>query len=340
MPSRRQFLHWGAWSAAAGTAVLAGCANPGSAESAPGPGSASPAGSFPATVKHAYGTTTVPAVPRRVVSVGVTEQDPLLALGVIPVAVTEWYGNQPSATWPWALPRFGTSKPTVLSTADGFQFERIAGLAPDLIIGTNSGMTKQDYAKLSAIAPTVAHAGGYASEYFEPWWLQTQLIGDALGQREQAAALIAGLRRRFADTAAANPQFKGKKAIFLQGAFYEGAAIASPAGLATDFLTDLGFVIPTEINPFIKDGAQAYVPLEKLSVLDAADVLIWATDDPDGTVDRNKNALCQRLAAVREKRSVDTGAELAAATYFTSVLSLGLVLDQLVPKLTAVFPES
>ena len=53
-------------------------------------------------VAHQYGETTVPAPPERVVSVGVTEQDILLELGVVPVAVTEWYGEQPSATWPWA----------------------------------------------------------------------------------------------------------------------------------------------------------------------------------------------------------------------------------------------
>lgn len=66
----------------------------------------------------------------------------------------------------------------------------------------------------------------------------------------------------------------------MQGAFYEsGAAIASQAGLATDFLTET-------------------------------------------------------LYAVRERRSIDTGPVLAAAIYFMSVLSLPLVLEQLVPKLS------
>ena len=221
-----------------------------------------------------------PANPARVVSVGVTEQDPLLALGVIPVGVTEWYGDQPSATWPWARDELGAAEPTVLSTEDGLQFEKIAGLKPDLIIGTNAGIEKADYAKLSAIAPTVAHAGGYPSAYFEPWSVQTQLIGDAVGKSAEATALITSVQNRFSEAKQAHPEFAGKKAIFLQGAFYEGAGIASPAGLATDFLTDLGFVVPTEIEPYIKEGAQAYIPLERLDVLDVADVLIWGTDEP------------------------------------------------------------
>ena len=56
----------------------------------------------PVVVEHRYGETTVPAEPQRVVSVGLTEQDTLLQLGVVPLAVTEWYGDQPFATWPWA----------------------------------------------------------------------------------------------------------------------------------------------------------------------------------------------------------------------------------------------
>ena len=38
----------------------------------------------------------------------------------------------------------GAAKPTVLSNKDGFQFERIAALRPDLIIGTNAGIKRAD----------------------------------------------------------------------------------------------------------------------------------------------------------------------------------------------------
>ena len=31
---------------------------------------------------------------------GLTEQDIVLALGQVPIATTEWYGDQPSAVWP------------------------------------------------------------------------------------------------------------------------------------------------------------------------------------------------------------------------------------------------
>src|SRR5689334_18891521 len=93
-----------------------------SSEGGPEP-AAVPGAAFPVTVPHKYGETTVTEEPQRVVSVGVTEQDVLLQLGVVPVAVTEWYGEQPFATWPWARELLGDAEPEVLSTSDGFELE-------------------------------------------------------------------------------------------------------------------------------------------------------------------------------------------------------------------------
>ena len=99
--------------------------------------------SFPVTVPHKFGESVVAEEPERVVVVGLTEQDTLLQLGVVPVAVTEWYGEKPFATWPWAEELLGDAEPEVLSTSDGFEMERIAALEPDLIIGTNAGLTAE-----------------------------------------------------------------------------------------------------------------------------------------------------------------------------------------------------
>ena len=97
-------------------------------------GSSAPAGpaetGFPATVEHEFGTTTVESEPERIVVVGLTEQDTVLALGHKPIATTEWYGKQPHAVWPWARDALGDAKPTVLTNSDGFDLEKIAGLAP------------------------------------------------------------------------------------------------------------------------------------------------------------------------------------------------------------------
>ncbi len=302
---------------------------------ASGTGTAAPASDEAVIrVEHEFGVTEIDGVPERVVSVGLTEQDALLALGIVPVAVTEWYGGFEHATWPWAADELGTADPEVLTAVDSFEYERIASLSPDLIIGTNAGITEESYELLSAIAPTVAHPAG-APSYFGPWDEQTLLIGQAVGKPDEARRIVDGIEERFADAAASHPEFAGVPAVFLQNAFYDGNAIAYQDGLSTAFLTDLGFVIPEELDEFVDDtAAQAFIPLEQLSVLDAAGVLIWATEDDGDRAALEEEPVYLALQPVREGRQVFTGGLLSGAIYFTSVLSLPYVLDTLVPALT------
>jgi iron complex transport system substrate-binding protein len=293
-------------------------------------------GSFPVTVEHAFGETTIEEAPERIVSVGYTEQDTLLALGITPVAVTDWYGDQPFATWPWAQDELGDAEPEVLSLADGFQYERIAALEPDLIVGVNAGIDEGVYDQLSAIAPTIAHPEG-AEAYFSRWDDQARLIGEAVGKADEVEALIEDVESQFAEAAAAHPEFDGTSIVFLQNAFYDGEAIAYPDGLSTAFLTDLGFTIPSELAPFDSDaeGAQAFIPLEQLPVLDVADVLLWATEKPEDRTNLEKEAVYTNLEEVRDGRLVFTDGVTAGAIYFTSLLSLPFVLEHLVPALAS-----
>lgn len=285
-------------------------------------------GVFPVTVEHAFGSTTVESEPTRVVSVGYTEQDTLLALGVVPVGVTEWYGEQPYATWPWAQDELGDAEPTVLSADDGIQFEAVAALEPDLIVATNAGLDQDDYDTLSAIAPVVAQS---EEAYFEPWDVQTLTIGTALGKADEAQELVDGIKDRFA-AAAEHPEFAGTPAVFLQNAVYEGDLIAYQEGLSTAFLTDLGFTIPGVLDQFATEG-QAYVPLEQASVLDEGDVLIWGTEAPADRTALESLGVYRSLAAVQGGHLVFTDGTLAGAIYFTSPLSLPYLLDELVPAL-------
>ena len=161
----------------------------------------------------------------------------------------------------------------MLSTADGLEYEKVAALDPDLIIGTNAGLTQESTTRLSGMAPTIAQSGDF-SDYFEPWDVQALDIGRALGKEDDVVELVDGILAEFADAARA-PGVGRHHGVFLQNAFYDGGAIAYKDGLRTDFLTDLGFVIPAEIDEFSQAEGQAYIPIEKLDVLNNADVLIW-----------------------------------------------------------------
>ncbi|MFC8181801.1 iron-siderophore ABC transporter substrate-binding protein [Rhodococcus sp. NPDC057297] len=331
MAESTRLLRWAAAAAAAALLLSACSSSSGDTTSTPTSGAES-SGAFPVTVDHAFGETTVESEPQRVVSVGYTEQDTLLALGVTPVGITEWYGEQPYATWPWAQDALGDAQPEVLDNSDGFQYERIAALDPDLIIGTNAGLDQETYSKLSEIAPTIAQSGEYTG-FFEPWDVQARSIGTAVGKKDDVDNLISGVDEKFASARSEHPEFEGTKAIFLQNAFYDGDAIAYQNGLSTDFLTDLGFAVPSDIDEYAPaDGSgQAYIPLENLSVLDSADVLLWATEKPEDRTALEQEQVYRNLERVKENKLVFTDDVTAGAIYFTSVLSLPYVIDKLVP---------
>ena len=141
------------------------------------------------------------------ITVGFNEQDEVLALGVQPLAIRDWYGDQPYAVWPWAVEALGDAKPTVLPS-DALNFEQIASLQPDLILGVSSGMTQDDYDKLSKIAPTIAQSGDVV-DYGESWQDATLTIGQALGKAKTAQDIVADTEAKIAATAAAHPQFAG-----------------------------------------------------------------------------------------------------------------------------------
>lgn len=110
---------------------------------------------------HKYGETVLPAEPHRAV-VDFTQQDILLALGVTPVATTEWHGEQPFAVCPRATSTLGDAEPEVIKAPDQLPLEQIAALTPDLIHRHERRLTKDFYASLTKIAPTIANSGKYS----------------------------------------------------------------------------------------------------------------------------------------------------------------------------------
>lgn len=318
--------------AAAAALALAACGSSDQGASASGAAPSAEPGTFPARATHRFGTTTVPSEPKRIVIVGLTEQDAVLALGYKPLATTEWYGRRPGAIWPWAREAMGAENPTVLSASDGFQFERIAALRPDLIIGTNAGMQRGDYEKLSKIAPTIAGVRG-GTDYFSPWEDQTVLIAQALGKEDEGRELVDDVKARYAAVAAEHPEWEGKSATFSQGGFYDGLIYVYPPGLNTEFLSYLGFDINRKLTPLVeKAGEQVTVSPERLDVLDA-DVAVFATEQPADVAKLLKVPTFGKLPVVSEHRSVYTDGTLAGAIYFMTPLSLPYVLDKLAPQL-------
>jgi iron complex transport system substrate-binding protein len=308
--TRRRFL-----AATATVAAVAAC-------SPDKPGAVAKDGSV--TVKHLFGETKIPAPPTRVVSAGYTEQDDLLAVGVVPIAVTNWWGDQPFGVWPWAQPKLGGAQPEVLDLADGIQIDKIAALRPDLIVAINAGVDQNTYDALSKIAPTIPQSGQDA--FFEPWKQQAAAVGQAVFKFDEMAALVKGVEDKFTAMAATDQPFAGKKVLLLEGAIVDDAVHLVTPDWRTEFLTQMGFTIPDTGGPAI--------PRDKIAqVLDGADVLIWTTESDDQQAALLVDPTIAKLRATGANRNVFTGKDLTGAISFASPLSYPVVADQLPPAL-------
>lgn len=264
-PTRREFL------IGAGSLLLLGAVGCGSGGESGDEGGETTSGGT-RVIEHKYGSTEVRGLPERVVTVGFNDQDPALAMGIEPVAVRDWFGDQPNAVWPWAQDELGDADPAVLPMGE-LDFERVAALEPDLIVGVFSGMTEDEYGTLSEIAPTIAQPEGYV-DFGVPWQEQTRVIGRALGREEQARELISEVEARFAEVREAHPEFEGATgavALLDEGGTYNAYG---PEDLRGRFMSALGFELPSEISELAGDDFFAQISEERLDLLNA-DVLVW-----------------------------------------------------------------
>ena len=321
-------------------ALLAGCGAPAAA-----PGPAAPAGGgFPLTVTHSRGTTAIPAEPRRIACVGYSDQDPFLALGLRPVAVTDWYGDYPFATWPWAQDELGDAQPVVLNRGEftgtpNYKFEELAKLGPDLIVGLYTGMDESQFGKLSQIAPTVAPPAGFP-EFGAPWQEYTRLAGRVLVKLDRAEELIAGVDAKLAAARDANPQFAGRTAVVAERLEPGLTFVRSPRDQRSQLLAGLGFVIPPEIGELSGDKDGIEISDERMKLLDR-DVLLWNIGfNPEARPEIEKSPLYPGLDVVRAGRSVFVADPLVSAAWtWGTVLSLPTVIDAIATQLAAVLPR-
>lgn len=292
---------------------------------------------YPVTIEHKYGSTTIEKFPERIVLVGLTEQDAMLALGVVPVATSEWYGGHPGAIFPWATDKLGSAPVPVVLNSVEINFEQIVGLKPDLIVGLYAGLTQDVYDTLSKIAPTVAQPKEYV-DYGIPWQELTRKIGLIVGKSAEAEALIAQVDTDFAEARAAHPEFEGKTGIvsstwgFADGNYYAYHS-QDPRNR---FMTSLGFTVPAEVDELAGKEYGATISLERLDIVDT-DALVWITLGDKEVEEQRNMPIYSKIQAAKEGRDIfltETD-PLYDALNFNTVLSIPFALEKLVPRLSA-----
>jgi iron complex transport system substrate-binding protein len=290
-------------------------------------------GALPVTIEHKYGETTIEEAPERIVVAGLREQDSLLALGIVPVGTTEWFGEHEGAIFPWAEEALGDAEPPkALGFTDGIQYEEIAALRPDLILAVYSGLTQKDYDTLSKIAPTVAQPPGQV-DWGSSWQDEILTTGRAVGKPAEAEKLKDEAEAALAEAAAANPEFKGQTAAVATP--WQGVYVYGPQDARSRLLVDLGFTFPKGLEDIGGEDFGGNLSSESTELLDVGTLLWFANPGPAKKI--RDNATYRRLAVRTEGRDVflpETGT-LYEATSFLSVLSIPLLIDELVPKLAA-----
>jgi iron complex transport system substrate-binding protein len=290
-------------------------------------GSAS--GAFPVTIEHARGSTTIEGAPERIVVVGYTDHETLLALGIKPVGAMDWFAEGTYARWPWEREAWaGDPAQVVSSKSYEIDFERVAEQRPDLILGIYADLSETDYDKLSQIAPTVAQAKGTA--YTTPWREQTRTIARAVGRLGEAENLIADLEERFAAFRDSHPELQGKTALVVDAGTaprsYYPFASTDPRG---QFLGELGFAGSREIDRLAQDGFGAEISSERVDLLDVD--YLFLLIDPGARRRLDDDPLFNRLKVARKGNVISlpyySSTQIGAAMAFNTVLSIPYALQ-------------
>jgi iron complex transport system substrate-binding protein len=243
------------------------------------------ADAFPVTIEHALGETTIENEPTRVATIGWSDQDHVLALGVAPVGATRltWGGNENgSSDWfDAALADLDADQPTRYSDTDGVPVDEIAALAPDLILATQSGIDQQDYRRLSKIAPVVAYPD---APWSTSWRESLELIGTALGRSTLAEEILADSEQAIEATRAEYPQLVGATSIwgYLTSADLSTIGVYGAHDARPTFMRDLGLVDADAVDEIVDDGAfYGTISAERADELTSDVFLTWTENAGD-----------------------------------------------------------
>lgn len=215
----------------------------GEGENAGGAASSAATDSFPVEVEHALGTTTVETEPKRVVTIGGSNnQDFVAALGVVPVGVATvaWGGNDQGST-DWfdrVVSDLGAEKPQQFDEADGTNFTAVAELTPDLIVAVNSGITQEDYDRLSKIAPVVAYPTG---PWVSSWQDQQRAVAKALGRSRAGEELVTDAEDLMAQQSEQLGDAAGK--TFIYGDTSQKLGFHGPGDARCRFFREIGLTV-------------------------------------------------------------------------------------------------
>ncbi|MDX3231447.1 iron-siderophore ABC transporter substrate-binding protein [Streptomyces sp. ME19-01-6] len=279
------------------------------------------AGQWPRTITHAMGKTELKAQPKRVVVLDVGELDNVVSLGIKPVGLAPTEG---SPELPSYLKKEAGS-PKNVGTINNLNLEAIAGLKPDLILGSQLRAADK-YDELSKIAPTVfSIRPGFT-------WKQNFLLNAAaLDKTAEAKAELTDYDKK---VKALDTKLGAKKPTVSMVRFMPDGVIRlyANASFIGTILKDAH--IPRPKNQDVEDLATE-ISAENIDKADADYIFTGVYGDPKAT-DRSKaqgNPLWKNLKAVKAGHASDVPDE----TWYLGlgVMAANEVVADLEQRLTA-----
>ncbi|MGO3146303.1 MAG: iron-siderophore ABC transporter substrate-binding protein [Leucobacter sp.] len=317
------------------TIALAAC-SPGSSPDSDTKISAAGADGFPVTIEHAYGETVIEQAPVRVATVAWANHEVPLALGVVPVGMSKatWGDDDGDGVLPWVedqLDKLGAETPVLFDETDGIDFDAVNETQPDVILAAYSGLTQEEYDRLSKIAPVVAYPDiAWGASYEDTIRLNSQ----ALGLLDEGDALIEELHGTVEAALEKHAELKDTKLLFS----YIDVSDLSQIGFYTShdtrpgFFEGIGLPAPTIVAEETEGTDAFYVTVSSEQADRFADVDVFVTyGDPDGDTVAQLQAdpLLSKIPAIADGNIaiLDDSSPLAASAN-PSPLSIGWGIDE------------
>ncbi len=240
------------------------------------------------TIEHIYGETVIPEQPERIATVAWANHEVPLALGVVPVGMSEaaWGDDDGDGVLPWVedrLEELDADTPVLFDEADGIDFEAVADTAPDVILASYSGLTQEDYDTLSQIAPVVAYP---EIAWGTPWQEMVRMNSAAIGLAEEGEALVSELEGFVAEQFAAYPALGGSSVLFswIDPADMSQIGFYTTHDTRPGFLAEAGMSIPAVVEEASADSEEFYTTIsaERGDQLQDVDLLV-TYGNPDGS---------------------------------------------------------
>ena len=323
---------------------LAACATPAVSNDSTASGGSTDteaSGSFPVTIEHALGETVIEEKPERIATVAWANHEVPLALGIIPVGMSKatWGDDDEDGVLPWVedkLEELGAETPVLFDETDGIDFEAVADTNPDVILGSYSGLTQEEYDTLSKIAPVVAYPEHiWATSYQD----MIRMNSKAIGLAAEGDALIEDLQSQVEAALADYPVLQDAAPMFANFDVNDLSQIGFYPTRDTrpGFLHDLGVPVPTVMKELSAETPEFYgtVSSEEAARFDDVDLIVAYGDDT--LVDQlQADPLLSKIPAIAEGRvAVLQNSTPLAASANPSPLSIPWGIDDYFAVLAA-----